>query len=129
MSPGNKIHPLEDISGVAWNRQVHVRGRLCLGRTCTCIGDFELSQLSCLSSSVGRASHLECVRRGFESHLSAAFFLETVVSGLVLCCVLLLGLSVSPFLSERLSIHVHVHVYYIHTVYACILHFSGSHRW
>ena len=22
MSPGNKIHPLEDISGVAWNRQV-----------------------------------------------------------------------------------------------------------
>ena len=22
MSPGNKLHPLEDISGVAWNRQV-----------------------------------------------------------------------------------------------------------
>ena len=24
MSPGNKIHPLEDISGVAWNRQVYM---------------------------------------------------------------------------------------------------------
>ena len=43
--------------------------------------------------SVGRASHLECVRRGFESHLSAAFSLEKFVSGLVLCCVVLLCLS------------------------------------
>ena len=26
MSPGNKIHPLEDISGIAWNRQVSGKG-------------------------------------------------------------------------------------------------------
>ena len=38
-----------------------------------CMEDrLELSQVSCLSSSVGRASHLECVRHGFESHPSAA---------------------------------------------------------
>ena len=74
-----------------------------------CIGDFELSQLSCLSSSVGRASRLESVRCGFESHLSAAFSLEKVVSGLVLCCVAL-SFFLSFSLSERLSIHVHTQV-------------------
>ena len=42
-----------------------------------CIGDFKLSQLNCLSNSVGRASCLESVRRGLESHLSAAFSLAT----------------------------------------------------
>ena len=26
MTPGNKMHPLEDISGVAWNRQVSGQG-------------------------------------------------------------------------------------------------------
>ena len=26
MSPGNKLHPLEDISCVAWNRQVRGKG-------------------------------------------------------------------------------------------------------
>ena len=63
-----------------------------------CIGDFELSQLSCFGSSVGRALHLECVRCGFESHLSAAFTLEKVrlLSCVVLCC----------FLSQCPSIHV-----------------------
>ena len=66
-----------------------------------CLGDFELSQLSCLSSSVDRASRLECVRCGFESHLSTAFSLEEVVSGLVLCCVVLLCLIF--FLSFFLS--------------------------
>ena len=66
-----------------------------------CIVDFELSQLSCLSRLVGRASRLECVRRGFESHLSAAFSLEKVVSGLVLCCVVL---CCFVFLSLFLSI-------------------------
>ena len=63
------------------------------------------SQLSCLSSSVGRASHLECVRRGFESHLSAAFSLEKLSQ--VLCCVVLCCFALSFFLSfslfERLS--------------------------
>ena len=49
--------------------------------------------LSCLSGSVGRASHLECMRRG--SHLSAAFSLEKIVSGLVLCCFVLLSLFLS----------------------------------
>ena len=63
------------------------------------VGDlnFELSQLYCLSGSVGRASCLECIRRGFESHLSAAFYLDKVVSALVLYCFV--------FLSECLSIH------------------------
>ena len=28
MSPGNKLHPLEDISGVAWNRQVRLNTSL-----------------------------------------------------------------------------------------------------
>ncbi len=33
MSPGNKIHPLEDITGVAWNRQVlNVYQFVCLYR-------------------------------------------------------------------------------------------------
>ena len=50
----------------------------------------ELSQLSCLRSSVGRASHLECVRRGF-GHFSS----ET--SCLRVCVVLVC-----------LSIHAHV---------------------
>ena len=48
---------------------------------------------------------LECVRRGFESHLSATFSLEKGVSRLVLCCV---ALSFFLSLSEHLSIHVHV---------------------
>ena len=55
----------------------------------------------------GRASRLEYVRREFESHLSAAFPLEKVVSGLV--CVVLLYLSFS--LSECLNIWMYVHVY------------------
>ena len=59
-------------------------------------------------SSVGRASHLECVRRGFESHLSA---LEKVVSGLVLCCVVLLCITLSFFLSFSLSKCPSIHVY------------------
>ena len=67
------------------------------------IGDFKLSQLSCLSSSVGRASHLECVRHGFESHLSAAFS-SCLGSCVVLCCVVLLCLSFS--LSRFLSVWV-----------------------
>ena len=68
-----------------------------------CIGDFKLSQLSCLSIPVGRASRLESVRRRFESHLCAAFSLEKVVSGLVLCCFVFLSLFLS-----HLSIYVHV---------------------
>ena len=36
--------------------------------TCIYIHVHELSQLSCLTSSVGRASRLECARHGFESH-------------------------------------------------------------
>ena len=43
----------------------------------------EVRHACCLSSSVGRASRLECMRRGLESHLSAAFYLEKVVSGIV----------------------------------------------
>ena len=58
-----------------------------------CIGDFELSQLSCLSSSVGGASRLECMRRGFESHLSAAFSLKKLSQDL--CCVVLLCIALS----------------------------------
>ena len=79
------------------------------------IGDFKLSQLSCFSSLVGRASHLEYMRHGFTSHLSAAFSLEKVVSGLVsccvvLCCVVLLYLSFPAFSpSEHLSMHVIVY--------------------
>ena len=52
------------------------------------------------------------MRRGFESHLSAAFSEEKVVSGLVLCCV-----ALSFFLSKCLNIHVHctcIHVYNVH---------------
>ena len=45
------------------------------------------------------------MRRGFESHLSAAFSLEKVVSGLVLCCVALFFFLFFS-LSECLSIHV-----------------------
>ena len=67
-----------------------------------CIGDFGLCQLSSLSSSVGRASRQEYVRHGFESHLSAAFSLEKVVSGLVLCYDVLLRLS--PSLSLFLNV-------------------------
>ena len=48
--------------------QVEILALLCFALLC--IDDFELSQLSCLSSSVGS---LECMRRGFESHLSAVF--------------------------------------------------------
>ena len=44
---------------------------------------------------------LESVGCGFESHLSAAFSLEKVVSGLVLCCV---ALCCFVFLSLFLSI-------------------------
>ena len=67
-----------------------------------CVGDFELSQLSCLIRSVSRPTRLECMRRGFESLLRAAFSLEIVVSCLVLCCFVLLCLSFS--LSLFLSI-------------------------
>ena len=42
-------------------------------------------------------------RHGFESHLSAAFSLEKVVSDLVLCCV-----ALSFSLSEHLYLYVHV---------------------
>ena len=57
------------------------------------------SCMSCLSSSVGRASHLECVMCGFESHLRcSSFSWEKAVSGFVLLCL-------SFFLSV-LSIHV-----------------------
>ena len=65
--------------------QVETLALLCSALVCN--GDFELSQLSCLSSLVGRASRLECMRHGFESHLimSVAFSLEKVLSGLVLC--------------------------------------------
>ena len=60
--------------------------------------------------SLGRPryeANLESVRRGFKSDLSAAFSLEKVVSGLVLCCV---ALCCFVFLSlfECLSIHVQV---------------------
>ena len=63
-------------------------------------------QMNCLSSSVGGVACLECVRRGFKSHLSAAFSEEKVASGLVLCCVVL---CCFVFLSKCLSIHVHNH--------------------
>ena len=57
----------------------------------------------------GRASRLECVRRGFESNLSATFSKEKLPQ--VLCCVVLLCVALSFFLSfslsERLSIHEH----------------------
>ena len=42
-----------------------------------------------MGSSIGRAALLECMRRGFECHVSAAFSEEKVVTGLVLCCVVL----------------------------------------
>ena len=58
----------------------------------------------CLSRSVGRASRLESMRRWFESHLSAAFSLKKVVSGLVLCCVELLCVALSFFLSFSLFV-------------------------
>ena len=83
--------------------QVEMLALLCYALVC--IGDFELSQLSRLSSSVGRASRLERMRHGFESHLSAAFSLEKAFSGLVLCCVVFLCLSFA--LSECLSNRVH----------------------
>ena len=53
-----------------------------------------ISQLSCLISSVGRASGLGCVRRGFDSHLSAAFSLEKSCLGfcVLLCCFVFLPL-------------------------------------
>ena len=35
---------------------------------CTCA----MYYLNCLSSSFGRAAHLECMRRGFKSRLTAA---------------------------------------------------------
>ena len=76
--------------------------------TCTCT----------LCSSVRRASRLECVRCGFESHLSAAFSLEKVVSGLVLCCVVLLCLSFF-LLSERLSNHVYAYCTHVHEHVCC----------
>ena len=44
-----------------------------LALLCVCIGWFELSQLSCLGSSIGRTSCIECVKCGFKSHLSAAW--------------------------------------------------------
>ena len=49
---------------------------------------------------VERALHLKSVRCGFESHVSAAFSLERVVSGLVLLCV---ALCCFVFLSLFLS--------------------------
>ena len=55
---------------------------------------FELSQLSCLGSSVGRASRLEYVKCGFESLLRySSFSLENAVSRFN-CVVLLFFLSV-----------------------------------
>ena len=84
--------------------QVEMLALLCFALVC--IGDFKLSQLSCLSSSFGRASHAEC---GFESHLCAAFCLQNIVSSLILLCCFAFFPSFS--LSEHLSIHVHVCIY------------------
>ena len=54
------------------------------------IGGFELSQLSCLSSSVGRASRL---KYNMSVGLSPTGMQPFVVSGLVYCCVALCCLS------------------------------------
>ena len=69
------------------NLPVHQVLRCSLCFTLLYLGDFKRSQLSCLSSSVGSTLCLECVRHGFESHLSAAFSLEKLSQ--VLCCVAL----------------------------------------
>ena len=54
-----------------------------LGGTCTLYSRQVLYQL-------GRASRLECVRRGFKSHLRySSFSLKKAVSEFVLCCVVL----------------------------------------
>ena len=67
-----------------------------------CMGDLNSA---CLSSSVGRALRIECVRRGFKSYLSAAFSLKKKLSQ-VLCCVVLLCL-VSEYSCMRLLINYH----------------------
>ena len=83
--------------------QVEMVTLLCFALVST--GDFELSQLSCLSSSVGRAS---CMRHRFAFHLILWKKLSQVLCCVVLCvelcCVVLLCLSYSLF--DCLSNHV-----------------------
>ena len=70
-----------------------------------CMGDFELSQLNCLSSSVVE-QHLE---RGFISHLSAAPGKKTIC--VVLCCVVLLCHSECP------TCHVYILYMYMYLLF------------
>ena len=84
------LHTYIGACGSVWDARFAL---LCFALVC--IGDFELSQLSCLSSSVGRASRLEC---GSSPTWVQPFPWKKLSQ--VLCCVVLLC-----SLSEHLSIH------------------------
>ena len=52
---------------------------------------------------------LECLRRGFESHLSVTFLWKKVVSGLVLCCVCLSFRVLEYLLCTCMCIERHIY--------------------
>ena len=108
----------------------------CLTLALICMGDFGLTQLSCLSSLVGKRICLECRGCGLESHLSF-FENDCLVSCIVLLLhclsdvslVLLNGMASSRRRGARWSqyyiyMYIHVHIFMYIILYSCTMYIA-----